>query len=348
MKRTLLTSVWVVIVMVTLACNARGGSTLYFSSNRDGNWEIYSTVVKSGEVVNITNTAENEINPVLSPDRKWIAFLIGRDGRSIDVLSLESRDSPERFAISKGAGRFWSPVWSPDSSQIAFAAKKSGEEFAYVQITDLGSPSPARLSTVKITEVGDWSPDGDSVVFSSMGPNNSDSGGIHVRNPDGVNQSQMTCGIGDQEAVWSHDSSKLAFISERDGNKEIYVMERGAVDGACSDNKDDRPEPFRLTETDEVESDISWSPDGEKILFVSERDGNKEIYVMGERGDKQTRLTFNNIDDYDPVWSPDGQTIAFVSELASAENPDIFVMDPKGQNQTRVTTSTAMDKDPRW
>ena len=137
MKRTLLTSVCVVVVMVTLACNARGGSSLYFSSNRDGNWEIYSTVVKSGEVVNITNTAENEINPVLSPDRKWIAFLIGRDGRSIDVLSLESRDSPERFAISKGAGRFWSPVWSPDSRQIAFAAKKSGEEAAYVQITDL-------------------------------------------------------------------------------------------------------------------------------------------------------------------------------------------------------------------
>ena len=69
---------------------------------------------------------------------------------------------------------------------------------------------------------------------------------------------------------------------------------------------------------------------------------------MGERGDKQPRLTFNNIDDYDPVWSPDGHSIAFVSELASPENPDIFVMDPNGQNQTRVTSGTAMDKDPRW
>ena len=334
MKRTLLTSVWVVVVMVTLACNARGGSTLYFSSNRDGNWEIYSTVVNSGEVVNITNTAENEINPVLSPDRKWIAFLIGRDGRSIDVLSLESRDSPERFAISKGAGRFWSPVWSPDSSQIAFAAKKSGEEFAYVQITDLGSPSPARLSTVKITEVGDWSPDGDSVVFSSMGPNNSDSGGIHVRNPDGVNQSQMTCGIGDQEAVWSHDSSKLAFISERDGNKEIYVMNSDGL------------EARRLTNNDADETDIAWSPNGNRIVFVSEIDGNSEIYSIRPDGSDKRRLTINSIRDESPVWSAYSDKIAFVSYLD--DDSEIEIMNADGSNQRRLTNNDFNDTSPEW
>ena len=67
---------------------------------------------------------------------------------------------------------------------------------------------------------------------------------------------------------------------------------------------------------------------------------------MEESGNKQTRLTYNEIPDYDPVWSPDGSTIAFVSELDG--DADIFVMNDKGENQTRVTNNDASDTDPSW
>ena len=319
-----------------------GGTKLYFTSDRDGNLEIYSTIVNSGEEINVTDKAEDEYDPVLSPDSKWVAFLVGdKNSSSIDVLSLDSGDSPERFTISKGTGKFSTPVWSPDSKRIAFTGEVSGKG-SRIYITAVGESSPARLSDIEVTGVGDWSHNGDSVVFSSIDGKRS---GIHVRNPDGVNQRQMTCAR-DYDPVWSPDSKKLAFISERDGNADIYAMDRDAMDDLCPDKKDSRLEAYQLTETDETESDVSWSPDGKRLIFVSERDGNKEIYVMEESGNKQTRLTYNEIPDYDPVWSPDGSTIAFVSELDG--DADIFVMNDKGENQTRVTNNDASDTDPNW
>ena len=57
----------------------------------------------------------------------------------------------------------------------------------------------------------------------------------------------------------------------------------------------------------------AWSPDGRKIAFVSDRDGNSEIYVMNADGSGQRRLTRNPAYDADPAWSPDGRTIAFVT-----------------------------------
>ena len=56
-----------------------------------------------------------------------------------------------------------------------------------------------------------------------------------------------------------------------------------------------------------------WSPDGRQIAFVSQRDGNYEIYVMNADGSNQTSLTQNPVSDEQPVWSPDGRQIAFVS-----------------------------------
>lgn len=50
-----------------------------------------------------------------------------------------------------------------------------------------------------------------------------------------------------------------------------------------------------------------------KIVFISNRDGNDELYMMDYDGHNQTRLTFNNVKDYMPAWSPDGQTIAYTS-----------------------------------
>jgi len=60
--------------------------------------------------------------------------------------------------------------------------------------------------------------------------------------------------------------------------------------------------------------DPSWSPDGSKITFSSDIDGNDEIYVMNADGSNQTRITNNDAEDWYPSWSPDGSKIAFTSE----------------------------------
>ena len=326
---------------VMAACQQSGGG-LYFTSDRDGNYEIYQRDISSDEDINITQTAEDEYEAVLSPNKKWLVFRVGAENNSsIEVFNLDSGSEAERVPISRGSGNFYAPVWSGDSSRIAYVGDVKGQG-SKVFISGVRDSSPAKLSDIEAVEVGDWSSDGESVVFSS---NDKERLGIHVRNPDGVNQRQMTCGK-DYGAKWSPDSKRLAFISEREGNPDIYVMERDAEDELCPNTKDSRKDVLRLTETDESESDISWSPDSRNILFVSERDGNKEIYVMESSGNKQIRLTFNEKADYSPVWSPDGRTIAFVSELDG--DADIFTMDSSGQNQARITNNDSADTDPRW
>ena len=83
-----------------------------------------------------------------------------------------------------------------------------------------------------------------------------------------------------------------------------------------------------------------------KIAFVSNRDGNYEIYVMDPNGSEQTRLTYNDADDRDPSWSPDGDMIAFASNRDG--NYQIYVMNCDGSNQTRLTCNDANDGQPAW
>ena len=65
------------LVFACLACGVNG-DTLYFTSDRDGNKEIYSTILGTGEEHNLTNTAEEEYGVILSPDRQKILFLVDK------------------------------------------------------------------------------------------------------------------------------------------------------------------------------------------------------------------------------------------------------------------------------
>lgn len=85
---------------------------------------------------------------------------------------------------------------------------------------------------------------------------------------------------------------------------------------------------------------------GSKIAFVSNRDGNPEIYVMDADGANETRLTNNRASDGAPTWSPDGMRIAFVSSRDG--NRDIYIMNADGSGQVRLTTHEANDGGPSW
>ena len=83
-----------------------------------------------------------------------------------------------------------------------------------------------------------------------------------------------------------------------------------------------------------------------KIAFVSNRDGNREIYVMNADGSGQTRLTNNPTFDFPPAWSPDGSRIAFGSDRDG--NVDIYVMNADGSGLIRLTDNPARDSRPAW
>ncbi len=129
-----------------------------------------------------------------------------------------------------------------------------------------------------------------------------------------------------------HD--RIAFVSDRGGNQEIYVMN---ADGSGQTN---------LTNDPAFDGFPVWSPDGLKIAFLSDRDGNLEIYIMNADGSKQTRITEDPANDYIPAWSPNGQQIVFYSDRD--RNSEIYLMNVDGSAQTNLTNNPANDLHPAW
>ena len=102
----------------------------------------------------------------------------------------------------------------------------------------------------------------------------------------------------------------------------------------------------RLTVHDAFDASPDWSPDGRRIAFDSDRDGNWEVYVMNADGSGVTRLTDNGAADEFPAWSPDGRRIAFESNRDG--NWEIYVMNADGSGVTRLTYNDAFDSGPDW
>ena len=127
---------------------------------------------------------------------------------------------------------------------------------------------------------------------------------------------------------------KIAFVSDRDSDFEIYVMD---ADGT---------NVVQLTNNVVYDSAPAWSPDCKKIAFHSDRDGDKEIYVMNGDGTNVTQLTSNTASDGRPAWSPNGCKIAFHSDRDG--DKEIYVMNGDGTNVTQLTSNTASDKRPAW
>jgi len=133
-------------------------------------------------------------------------------------------------------------------------------------------------------------------------------------------------------------SPKIVFGSVRNGgNHDIYTME---LDGSNQ---------TRLTTDAAYDDQPKWSPDGTKIVFMSDRAGNFDIYTMNADGSAQTRITNTPAPDGFPAWSPNGAKIAFVrGDLRNPSAFEIFVMDANGANQTQLTTDSNIDGVPAW
>ena len=104
----------------------------------------------------------------------------------------------------------------------------------------------------------------------------------------------------------------------------------------------------RLTDNAAYDFHPSWSPDGQKIAFYSDRDGDYDVYVMNADGSDVVKLTDNTVIDVVPSWSPDGQKIAFMSNRDG--DAEVYVMNADGSNVVRLTNNTlpVYDDFPSW
>jgi Tol biopolymer transport system component len=119
-----------------------------------------------------------------------------------------------------------------------------------------------------------------------------------------------------QTPVWSPDGRRIAYLSRRDGTKEIYVV---SADGSGQRT---------LTRSATFFATPAWSPDGRKIAFEGVRDGTTGVYVVNADGGGQRRLARSG---HAPAWSPDGRTVAFFS------GPKIYLMNADGSEHRPLT-----------
>ncbi len=237
------------------------------------------------------------------------------------------------------------PSWSPDGTKIAFG-RTTFTVKSQIYVMNADGSNPTRITNNSASDSQpSWSPDGTKIAFVSDRDGNSE---IYVMNADGSNQTRLTNDAGfDLDPAWSPDGTKIAFTSSRDfppvGNIangfEVYVMNANGSN------------PVRLTNNSTLDAGPSWSPDGTKIAFNTQRDGLPLIYVMNSNGSSQVNITQSTtLDSADPEWSPDGTTIAFTSynRVGQTNADEIFLMNADGSNIRRITTSSFDEHDLAW
>jgi tol-pal system beta propeller repeat protein TolB len=100
-----------------------------------------------------------------------------------------------------------------------------------------------------------------------------------------------------------------------------------------------------LTSGPASETQPEWSPDGRRIAFTTDRDGNDEVYAMNADGSDPVDLSQSPGRDFEPTWSPDGKRIAYTSDRNG--KPDIYVVEADGSRTTRLTISEGSST-PTW
>ena len=272
----------------------------------------------------VVANAADDFSPVWSPDHKRLVFLTTRNGNV--ELYVAPSDGSTVMRVTDTAVSESQPTWSPDSRQLAYVSPDEDGN-PHIFVLELSELIPQRLTLGTPAEKDpSWSPDGKWIAYTALDEQGIPLG-IFLRNPSGVNRMQLTEGF-DYSPVWSSDSKHLAFVSERDGNEEIYVIKLGTGDAFNP--------PARVTDNTGRDFAPSWEPGGDRIAFLSDSQGNISIYRAAPNGDDLEALTTNEVDEWAFAWGPTGK-IAFVSALVG--NPSLFVMESDGSKQQQVIFS---------
>ncbi len=272
-------SAWVTVVP---------SGTLLFASNRDGPYAIYAMRTDGRDARRLTTGPGDARQPAGGAADGVLTFVAGAGAGQAVIEQLAGKGGGIHKVVP---GR--DPAWSPSGTRLAYAASVEG--ISQVWVWEAGE---ARQITVEAVYAGQptWSPAADGrLAYVAERDNNLD---LWIVDAPGGEPRRVTHDPAtDWAPAWSPDGKWLAFVSDRGGSHQIYLVR---ADGA-SDVR-------RLTDFSRGAESPAWSPDGYWLAFVAytgEAAGinGREIYLMRAGGDDAVRLTHNVHDDTEPIWA---------------------------------------------
>jgi len=273
-----------------------------------------------------------------SADGTFLAFsdqASSREARSIFLLSLrdlQRRRLTKSPHTDSALGGDVLPTFSPDN-RLAFLRRSTTTEIYVVSIHG-GEPKRLTFDNADVNGL-DWTAGGSDIVFAS----NRSGWNTLWRSPAAGGSPQPLPFPGNQvsSVAVSRRGSLLAYTDES-SDTNIW---RAEISGGSR-------APTRLIASSRGDESPQISPDGARIVFVSDRSGNLELWQCNKNGEGALQLTaFGGAFLGSPRWSPDGKEIAFdVSH--SKSGGDIYVINAEGGSPRRLTAETSTDVVPHW
>ena len=218
-------------------------------------------------------------------------------------------------------------------SRIAFVSEKDGAKELFVMDYDGYHPRQVTFDAF-LNLAPSWSPDKRRLAFTSY----RGGGDPQIEELDLTTGRRRTLvafpGL-NITPDWAPGGEELAFATTKDGNAEIYKVDK---DGKRFE---------RLTNHQAADLAPTWSPTGRELAFTSDRGGTPQIYVMGADGTNVRRLTFEGSYNTAAAWSPKGNWIAYVCR-DERRLLKLCLISPDGQQWRRLTTGDSQDESPSW
>lgn len=315
------------------------GKQVAFSSDRTGNYDVWVSSIESGELKQVTSNPANDYMPTWSPDGTALAFMSDRGEEGTTELWRISLDKGLEERIASFEGKAESPSWGPQGKGLTLVLLKDRQESVLFSVNpDGGELSPVREGEDVFPFRAVWSPEGGFYYAADgkiryLGADRNEANEIPFEMTVQLNRTpyqrrrvsfpearERLPVLGIVRPVVSPDGSKIAFTALGD----IYIasVETGDV--------------MVLTRDEYLDSDPSWSPDGDFIAYASDRGGTMDLWLKEVDSSPQSgmrRLTANPGAEIAPAFSPDGRTIAYLDERSN-----LWVMVAQGGSMPRQVT----------
>lgn len=277
------------------------------------------------ESTRLSRTAETAGLPLYSPDGEQIAYAQSGRNNAAAIRVMSSDGKRNRTLVTTDlvhTGDGFS--WSPDGTQIAFSKLESfdGRQVNDLYIKNLDSGKTTRLTEGLRASGPTWSPDGTQIIFVAKTGSLQTSLMSMRLNDDSTELAELVPGENEMQFStprFSPDGNQIAVaVGQFGGFEDIYLVD--ANNGQMRALTQDRDHDFSP----------SWSPDGQYVLFNSDRSGVNNIYAYQLPNNTLMQVTNVIFGAFSPTMSPDGSQIAFVNYDINGYDIHVIEVDQSG------------------